>query len=200
VISLLRWNSFWSSSGLVCVEDLQPSGSQQTRRGNKSLLGLCCYIIFHWRVSLHDFRAPYTCNRLGPLWCCWLFLLWYRAVCLHQCGWSWEMGLCFPTCKGRGNLVIFVYQLISWKCTAHSSGRPFHSLCNSEITKVIIQDSCCSFRGDIAYISLLWHMMSAIDAISEALLTCTTFFAMLQASLACERIGVGHRLINNDDE
>jgi hypothetical protein len=43
-------------------------------------------------------------------------------------------------------------------------------------------------------------MMSAIDAISEALLTCTTFFAMLQAYFASERIGVGHRVINNDDE
>jgi hypothetical protein len=45
-------------------------------------------------------------------------------------------------------------------------------------------------------------MMSAIDAISEALLTCPTFFAMVQvqADFASERIGVGHRFINNDDE
>jgi hypothetical protein len=40
----LIWIVVWSSSGLVCIEDLQPSGSQQTRRGNTPPPRFCCDI------------------------------------------------------------------------------------------------------------------------------------------------------------
>jgi hypothetical protein len=43
----------WSSSGLVCVEDLQPSGSQQTRRGNTSPPRFC-----------HDLSCKSKCDLL----------------------------------------------------------------------------------------------------------------------------------------